>query len=450
MTVLSIRQRLVLTLGLSAVAVFAVVGGILYWALAHQLEQADRDGLAGKVRIVRHFIDETRSGSVDDLRHHIDDVLIGHGELRVWLLDAQRRVTVGDPALPTVVQRMEGVLRLVHADGTPMEGLEVAVDNAGPLPVATMLVAIDIRPRLRLLAAYLVVLVAACTVGVLASIGLAAWSTRRGLQPLVRLSAEATAIAPASLSVRLRDDAVDPEVHGLVRAFNAALDRVEQAYRRMEAFNADVAHELRTPLASLINAAQVTLSSRRPLEELEQTLAQQLDQLEEMKGMVNDMLFLARADRGESAAVWHDLDLRTEARKALDYFEAALADASITAQLIGDARSRGDAGLVRRALSNLLSNAIKHTPRGGTIELRLRRDGDEAIVEVYNPGEPIPEAVRIRMFDRFFRADGSRQHSGESVGLGLSIVRAIAVMHRGSVFVQSEANGNTVGLRLPI
>ncbi len=272
----SIRQRLTIALGLIAVAVFAVVGGVLYWALAVELERSDRAELAGKVEIVRHFIAETNaSGDMADLKHHIDDVLIGHGELQVWLQAADSTVVLGAEPRPTETGRVGTVLMLVRSDGGPMEGVEASVGNAGALPVASMLVAIDIQPRLRLLATYRWVLWIACGLGVLASILLAAWATHRGLGSVHRLSAEASAISSTSLSLRLRSDGVDAELQQMVRAFNAALDRVEAAYRQMETFNADAAHELRTPLATLINAAQVTLTTVRMADELHDNLGHQ-------------------------------------------------------------------------------------------------------------------------------------------------------------------------------
>lgn len=339
---------------------------------------------------------------------------------------------------------------LVRSDGEPMDSVEVAVDNAGALPVASMLVAIDIRPRLRLLATYRWVLGIACGLGVLSTVVLAAWATLRSLRSVHRLSVEASAISSTSLSLRLRRDGVDAELQEMVRTINAALDRVEAAYRGMESFTADVAHELRTPLATLINAAQVTLTSARTAEDLRENLGHQLEALEEIKDMVNDMLFLARADGGERAADIGPTSLAAEATKTLNYYEAALEDAGLTASVEGDAQLTGDARLMRRAMSNLLSNAIKHTRRGGHIRLRIDIDDGEGRFEVINPGIPIAVEVQARMFDRFFRADVARTHSSDSSGLGLAIVKAVAMMHAGRVYAQSNAQGNIVGMKIPL
>jgi len=451
MAIRSIRSRLTLALGAVAVLVFAVTGGVLYVALANELERADRAQLAGRVEVVRHFIDETKaSGDIAILAHHITDALIGHGNLAVWLLSPRSEVVFGEGKVPRVTARVGDVLALAREDQVPMEGLQVPVADAGTLPVASMIVAIDTRPRLKLLATYRWILWGVCAVGVVLSIVLAGRAARAGLASVHQLSDEAARISPSSLSLRLRSDGIDAELKDLVRAFNVALDRVEIAYEQMQAFTADVAHELRTPLASLINAAQVTLASERSSEVLRETLGDQLEDLEHLKELVNDMLFLARADQGEEAPESDLVSLSDEAIKTFEYYEAALDDAGLQVTVEGDATVRGNAGLLRRALSNLLSNAIKNTRRGETIRVRLRIDGGHAVVEVFNPGPVIPDDVRARMFDRFFRADAARSHSGTSHGLGLAIAKAVVDMHHGHVFAKSEAGNNSVGMRIPV
>ena len=98
---------------------------------------------------------------------------------------------------------------------------------------------------------------------------------------------------------------------------------------------------------------------------------------------------------------------------------------------------------------NLLSNAIKHSGRGQRIVARLETAGGRVRISVFNPGVPIPADVAARMFDRFFRADEVRARAGESHGLGLAIVRAIASMHGGRVFVEPGVGGNRIGLEFP-
>jgi len=170
--------------------------------------------------------------------------------------------------------------------------------------------------------------------------------------------------------------------------------------------------------------------------------------LEDLKTLVNDMLFLARADRGEQAADQVPVSLAAEARRVADYYEAALEERGVVLRCEGDAIVAANAGLVRRALANLISNAIKATPRGGEIVLACQPQPQGARVEVRNPGDPIPAADLPRIFDRFFRSGQARAPRSEGHGLGLAIVRAIARMHGGEVDAASGPGGTVVGITL--
>lgn len=447
----SITARLTLSLGSIAMLVLGAVAGSLYWTLANELEKSYRDELIGKAQMVRHFVDEARaSGDIPALRHHLSDALIGHAGLRVWLVSADGTMVFGEGGVPRTTATAGDVLLLEGEGGVPMEGRREDVRDAGRLPVSSIVVAVDVRPRFELLGAYARALWLVCGAGVLASVALALAATRRGLRSVHRLSLDAAQVSATALSHRLPATGVDSELQVLVRAFNAVLDRVELAYRHMEAFNADVAHELRTPLATLINAAQVTLSGDRPAAVLRETMVEQLEDLEQIAAMVNDMLFLARADQGAQPPDTALVSLAAVVHQAVDYFEAALEAAEVRVVVQGEAKLRCNAGLIRRALSNLLSNAIKHTPAGREIVVSLRESVGCARIEVVNPGLAPSPQVRARMFDRFYRADTARGQSAESSGLGLAIVKAIAAMHKGSVHVEATAAGTVVGFTVPL
>ncbi len=447
----SITLRLTIALGAIAFAVFAVAGLLLYTGLARQLEQADREDLLGKVELIKHLVDEARiSDDSAALKHHLDDTLLGHGGIRAWLLSPEGTTLYGgkQPAIDTA-SSSTGLLRLRRDDGVPMEGVQAEISGPASLPISRVLVAIDLRPREQILSAYRGILGVVCTLGVLFTLLLSALAARRGLAPVKRLSREAGRIGPDTHTMRLSGGSVDVELVGLVHAFNGALDRLEKAYRHVEAFNADVAHELRTPLATLINGAQVALSAHRTGDELRDTLASHLEELEQLKTTVNDMLFLARADQGNKARDLQRVELADEVAKTVDYFEALLEESGLSVRCEGLARTDCNPSLIRRALSNLLSNAIKHTAAGETLIVRIE-PGETIRLSVFNPGPPLHHETAARMFERFFRADQARGRLGESHGLGLAIVRAIAGMHGGRVFAETSDKGNTVGFEIPL
>jgi len=240
------------------------------------------------------------------------------------------------------------------------------------------------------------------------------------------------------------------ELNELASSFNSALESLDGAYGRLESFNADVAHELRTPVTILIGQTEVALTRDRSVDDLRQTLQSNLEEFERMRAIINDMLFLARADQGERATGLVEVSLTEEAAHTLEFLEMPLEDAQARAVLSGEARAPVNQSLFGRALVNLLMNAIQHVPSGAEIAVTITREADQVQVAVANPGEPIDAARLDHLFDRFYRVEASRTNSRENHGLGLAIVKAVAEMHRGKVFVSSANGINTFGFSVAV
>lgn len=449
----SMAARLTIGLSLIALLVFTAAGILLQQALARELAAADRQELRGKVGVVQHFINEfarARARNLQALTHHFDDVLIGHKRLSIWVLAADGSDVYRGAALP--VQDLvdaEGFGRAVRGDGAVFETLQTVLGSETPWPGGRIVLGLDIGPRDALLVRHRNTLMAICTLGVALTVALGTSAAWRGLAPVKRLSDQAGRITAQSLDMRLIDHHDAAELDGLVAAFNAVLDRLEAAYRQMEAFNANVAHELRTPLATLISGSQLMLSVPRSASEMKESIGSNLEELQQMSQLVNDMLFLARADQGDRATGLVLTDLAVEAERTLKYCESLLQEAGLTAIRQGGAVIECSAALVQRALVNLLVNAIRHTDRGQRIVVSIDGDRNVAHLAVLNPGARIPDQIRARMFDRFFRADDARARAGESHGLGLTIVAAIAQMHGGNVFADYDGTANRIGFTVP-
>lgn len=445
----SISVRLTLSLATVSASMFLLAGVGIYIGLTMTLERATRDDLLGKVRMVHHLVDEAaRSDHLTDLQHRMDDILVGHTELRVWLLRADGQPAYGRAPLPKGGAAQEGFFSAEGADGAQLEAVRAnLVDNAR-LGISSAVVALDTASRKRLLRSLVTLMVGIGTAAMLLTVLLGWAAMARGLRPLRRLSEESAAISPNVLGRRLSTKGIDRELEEMATAFNGVLDRLEAAYRQVEAFNADVAHELRTPLASLISGTQLALITKRPVDQLLNTLASNLEDLEQLKSLINDMLFLAQADHGAPAQDMVPADLRIEVLKVIEFFEAWLSETRLQVRVQGSGWASCTPALIRRAVSNLLSNAIKYTPPGRTIEIVLEEVDGFVRIAVVNPGEPIDEEIRRRMFDRFFRADPARGRRDESHGLGLAIVRAIARMHNGCVFAENTAEGPRIGIKI--
>lgn len=284
---------------------------------------------------------------------------------------------------------------------------------------------------------------------------LAVWfSIQRGHAPLRQLSDQIGHIGSQHLHQRLDPDASPAELQALIQAFNAMLGRIEGGFERLSNFSADIAHELRTPLAALITQTQVALAQQRSADEYRELLYSSLEEEERLSRMVADMLWLAKTDNGLLHLRLQPLNLAQEVNDLAEFFEAWADEQSV--QLICQGQAPGvmaDRDTVRRAIGNLLSNAIRYTGAHQTVTLQLAEQTVNhqsfATVAVENPGPAIPPEHLPHLFERFYRVDSSRQRSTDGTGLGLAITHSIAQLHGGRVTVSSDADNTRFTLWLP-
>lgn len=277
------------------------------------------------------------------------------------------------------------------------------------------------------------------------------WRVRRGLQPLRALERQTEAIAPDRLGDRLHLREPVAELQPWIDQFNGLMDRLQRAYVQLEGFNADVAHELRTPLANVMGQTEVALSRERSPEALRETLISNLEEMQRLAALVNDMLFLSQSDRGAVARRGQAVSLAALAEQVVEFHEAPLEEAGLTVQIEGGVSAAVDEPLFKRAVSNLLGNAIRFAEPGSRIVIRIAPDGGQEVrVEVQNAGPAIAPQHLARIFDRFFRVDSARLDSQSHHGLGLAIVAAIARMHAGRPLAESDGTGTRVGFTMAV
>jgi len=144
------------------------------------------------------------------------------------------------------------------------------------------------------------------------------------------------------------------------------------------------------------------------------------------------------------------IDVAHEVRELFEFFDALAEEQGVALVVTGDGTLFGERLMIRRAISNLLANAIDHTPRGGSVDVRIEpANGGALRISVGNPGAAIAPEHLSRLFDRFFRVDPSRQRSTDGAGLGLAIVKSIVVAHRGEVRALSDASRTTFEMDFP-
>ncbi|MFZ3280359.1 heavy metal sensor histidine kinase [Pseudomonas sp.] len=450
----SIALRLSGMFTLVALVVFLLIGGALY-------QQVDKGlGLLPEAELdARYSVLESALNRFGTPEHWVKInaklKLLGEEDKRIrfWVVSGDPGYEYGQP---------DATIRAFAQGPLGMHDLQLP-DHPYPLKVLlTELPAKDQRPPLRFMIGIdtetfhetqhnlLIALIGLAIVGVLMASALGYWVARIGLKPLIKLSHEAQRLAPPLRAGRLRLSPLPPELEQFVDSFNSTLERVEQAYSRLESFNADVAHELRSPLTNLIGQTQVALTRGRSAEHYFEVLQSNLEELERLRSIINDMLFLASADQGNKATKLTSTSLADEVATTLEYLDFILEDAQVEVHVSGDALVQIEVAHLRRALINLLSNAVQHTGAGQVIEVRIEVEEHQVSIGVANPGSPIASEHLPRLFERFYRVDASRSNSGNNHGLGLAIVKAIALMHGGDVFVRSDRGMNTFGIYLPV
>ena len=272
-----------------------------------------------------------------------------------------------------------------------------------------------------------------------------------GLRPLRQIDATASAITADKLTARLDLSRAPDEVLRLGASFNAMLARLHESFRRLSEFSSDLAHELRTPLNNLLGQTHVALSRTRTPREYQDVLESNAEELERLRKMTEDMLFLAKADDPQTRLNRQTFEARDELDKVAEYFAVVADDRAVRVEIAGAAPLHADRRLVQRALHNLFANAVRHAPPGTPVSVRIGTAADGGVtLAIANAGPGIDTRHLPRIFDRFYRTDPSRPDSAESNGLGLAIVQSIMRMHGGLASARSEPGGLTVfTLRFP-
>lgn len=280
------------------------------------------------------------------------------------------------------------------------------------------------------------------------------WISTRALAPVDQITQTARTISAQNLSSRLVVPATGDELQRLSETLNGMLGRLEAAFKKITQFTADASHELRTPVAVMRTRAELSLRKARSAEEYRDVIAEVLNELEKTSALIEQLMFLARADSGAETLKFAPTNVGEILREAC-HQGTALAEAKQVAfqeQIAGDPMwIRGDAGSLRRLFLILIDNAVKYTPANGHVEVSLHRNDGYAVAQVRDTGIGIAETDLPNVFERFYRADKARTRETGGVGLGLSIGRWITEVHAGTIEVQSApGRGSIFQIRLPL
>jgi heavy metal sensor kinase len=457
----TLRVRFALWVAGLLLAAFAAFGAFVYFDLARGLSASIDDSLrlsAAQAITTVHvengqlrFSDSLPEGAAATPQRERDltiRILDPHGQVIQAVGEFEAWPVTGASLAAAQQQRSIFETLADPSNHTPVRFYTTPLSQNGQL-VGIVQVAQDLEDVQRTLRR----LLQALLVGVPLLVGFAAlggyFLAARALAPIDHITRTAHRISAEDLSARLNLPASDDEVGRLATTFDSMLARLDESFERERQFTADASHELRTPLAAMQTILGVVREERRTPEDYEQALADISEEADRLRGLVEDLLRLARGD-ARSPTPLEPVDLATLLSDVTDSLRP-LAEAkglTLTCSAPAGLTLSGSNDDLIRLFVNLLDNAITYTDRGA-IAVTAHNHGSSARVTVADTGRGIPAEHLPRLFDRFYRVDASRTAQGS--GLGLAIALEIARAHGGTLEVKSAVGvGTTFTVRLPI
>ena len=459
----SITSRLTWTYTFSAFCILITTALTLYWIFTTRLEKENYKFLVNNILILQKALQNKKNSNADFLNeeivlepaiyHYYVRVIDENGQIlhetpgmsdKVDMAPFSQIIPKADDHFPAIYWKSE---RKNHRTKYYLLlNAQVAQDDNRYIQIAK-----DISSERDIIIDYRRALFFVLLIGVFFTAIIGALVTRKGLKPLRDIIESTQKISISRLKERLNPASWPSELSALATALNGMLDRIEEGFTRISHFSGDLAHELRTPITNLMGEAEIVLSRQRTTTEYREVLESSLEELERLSSMIDNLLFLARAENPQTVLSYSTLDMQNVMTKICDFYEALAEEKNIKIYHHGNSLVSADSLMLNRAINNLVSNALKHTPAGGLITLKTwLNDNGACLIAVSDNGEGIPAEHLPHLFDRFYRVDSARsQHTG-GTGLGLAIVRFIMDLHRGDVIIESQpGSGTTVTLIFP-
>ena len=462
---LPLRVRLTLWYGTALALVLAVFAGVLYGEMARELrEQVDQSLESAAAAAVRS-LEQTRISpfsQFDDLAAQFPELAVVDKFFQIFspsgaITIQSPHITRRDIPLSRVAleQALQGrsVYQSVKFTGeSPLRLITVPIRAGGTL-VNVVQVGTSLQPVEEALRRLLLVLAVMMPVALAVSLAAGWFLAGRALKPVEGITQAARRIAEGDLSQRLATPAAADEIGTLVSTFNDMIAKLDASFQQVRRFSADASHELRTPLTVMKGETELALRRPRAAEDYQLVLESNLEEIDRLTRIVDELLFLSRADLGEvkmaSLPVRLDELIRDVHKQASVLGQEHGAQVSLGS--LTSATVLGDELRLRELLLNLMDNAVKYSKPGGRVEVSLARDGGWARLSVSDQGIGIPPDARARIFDRFYRTNEARVHAKQGTGLGLSICKWIAESHKGRIEVQSQPNqGSRFTVILPL
>lgn len=461
----SFSARLIVWFVGASMVLVLTTSGLLYLALGQAMEWRDDQVLETRAATLRQLLIATKI-DVEYLDHEVSEDLEGPRQVFMRIAGPPAVGLHETPLMPEqlktenfpdVSAAPSGEYRYATITGTGARSfravavrIELPAASGGGWTIIHMAreSSADVEIMLRY-AELIAIIVAVC----LCISVLGGWSiVQIQMRPLAKLAGDLAKIQHSKLNYRVSLNGLPTELEEAAAQFNHMLARLENAYVGLRRYADDVAHELRTPLNRLLLSTEVALSETRTAETYRGALESNLEECAHLNQIVKSLLFIARAEHGQSTISHEPLDVAANLEKIRDFFESSASDSgiSLTLECPTALSLSADKTLFQRAISNVVANALAHTPRGGSVAIRAQTSETGVDVEVLDTGEGIALHDQPYVFDRFFRGDKARRTDQDRVGLGLGITKSIMDMHLGSISLDSCAGqGSKFTLSFP-
>jgi signal transduction histidine kinase len=432
----------------------AVLFGFVYWTLEGTLRKANAELLHSKVK---ELADTYMDAGIPEIRW--DASQKRSDEFLIRLSDAQNKTLFsslpdGDAQGPGALKALEGraispserLFSVNTEDGGAFDFANTRLKNGFLLQIGRN------ASRKRVLLEHFVESCLAVTFPVmLLALAGGALMANRALRPLSDLNATVqNIVATGKLDARISPENTVGELRELVISFDQMLEKIEGLVKGMRGVLDNVAHDLRTPITRLRGIAELALRNPGDLPGSQEALADCVEESERVITMLNTLMDISEVETGAMKLNLTRVDVTKLAGQLTEFYAEAAVDQGVAISLSADGRCEtiADENRLRQAVGNLLDNAVKYTPAGGRVDVAVTQAAGQVILQVRDSGIGIPPEDLPRVWERLFRGDKSRSQRG--LGLGLSLVRAVARAHGGECRVLSQqGNGSEFTLRIP-
>lgn len=461
LTINSIRTRLTIFYTLAAFVLLSLLTLFLYWVTINILYKADYQFLSDEVDTIQYILQDAPI-DFNRLKQTVIDTPMqpDHSIYRYYIriFDENKKVMIETPGMDAVLlaqkysnknSEMLGKKRYFWYSINNKNYLLIQspIELGKQSRIGLIQIALDISYQ------HVIIndrkkIIYSLLVGTISSLVLGFLIAHRGMRSLYKLTKTVEKITAISLDQRIDPKSWPKELAALGIAFNQMLDRIEASFIRLKQFSADLSHELRTPITNLIGETEVTLSYAHSVDEYRQAMESNLEELHRISSLIENILFLARAENPQLDLQKVPLNVHDEIALISEYFQLMADEKNIRIDIEGKGQLDANPVMFRRMISNILSNALKYTPTSGWIRFEIK-EPDKHIVQIIlsDNGIGIPAEHLPKIFNRFYRIDSARSQLSGGIGLGLAIVKSIVDLHQGIISITSElGKGTTIFL----